>query len=476
MGYGRWLNQEDRRRVAAHPDHYCAPNAELTDHLSRIVGVSRGARKTLDQHAFRTTAAVAQTTGREAPYREHSLLKRERYRIPDRATALQTGQVTTDARALIAALPRSLNLQICVAINFDAGAGLLTGLALTGRLSFPYRTTNPVAPIRLGQFSYLVDGKSIQQEWIALEAFLIQFEQLASAAEGQFTRNGFVSSNGAPVSITAQVCFWEKRQFDALCAALGRHLLQVLALASRRVRSLAWLFPPDELIERDDGAVSPTIVFVEDIIRRTVSIPSPHSFTLFDTAEHYHFGLRAPWIPDAFYREYLSNRIPRERIYELWSGAEPIMRGGTPLPRANLIAQFLDAMRAQAAALDSVVLRIRTDFRTQLKGRAASLQLSIPRGPQQTSFDGKLWVWWDQLQFATQSLEAYVRLAEPGFALEATHDAIRLRARTSTLPNGDAVYSVSSESAEAKIEDGQGYLAIGSDAQPGLPLTPLIPT
>jgi hypothetical protein len=150
------------------------------------------------------------------------------------------------------------------------------------------------------------------------------------------------------------------------------------------------------------------------------------------------------------------------------------MRGGTPLPRANLIGRFLDAMRAQATALDSVVLRIRTDFRTQLKGRAASLPLSIPRGPQQTSFDGKLWVWWDQLEFATQSQEAYVRLAEPGFALEATHNAIRLTARTGTLSNGDAVFSVSSESAEAKVEDGQGYLAIGLDAKPGLPLTPLI--
>jgi hypothetical protein len=474
LGYGRWLNQEDREKVGSRPDHYCAANAELTDHLSRIVGVSRGARKTLDQHTFTTTAAVAQTTGNEAPYRQHSLLKRERYRIPERATALQTGQVTTDARALIAGLPRFVNLQICVAINFDAGAGLLTGLALTGRLGFPYRATNPAEPVRLGQFSYLVDGKSVQQEWIALEAFLIQFEQLSSSAEDHFIRNGFVTSSGAPVGITAQVAFWEKRQFEALCAALGRHLPRVMALASRRVRALAWLFPPEELIERDEGAVSPTIAFVEDIIRRTVSIPSPHSFTLFDTAEHFHFGLRAPWIPDAFYREYLSDGIPRERIYELWSGADPIMRGATPLPRANLIARFLDAMRAQATALDSVVLRIRTDFRTQLKGRAASLQLSIPRGPQQTSFDGKLWVWWDQLEFATKSQEAYVRLAEPGFALEATHNAIRLTARTSTLPNGDAVYSVSSESAEAKVEDGQGYLAIGLDAQPGLPLTPLI--
>ena len=131
LGYRRWLSSEDRARTTAHPDHYCAPNAELLDHISRIVGVSRGARKILGQHAITTTVAVAATNGKEPPYRKHSLLKRERYRIPDRAIALQTGQVTTDSKALIASLARSVNLQICVAINFDASAGLLTGLALT---------------------------------------------------------------------------------------------------------------------------------------------------------------------------------------------------------------------------------------------------------------------------------------------------------------------------------------------------------
>jgi hypothetical protein len=472
LGYGRWLSKDDRARIATHPDHYCAPNAELLDHLSRIVGVSRGARKILGQHALTTTASVAKTSGNETPYRQHSLLKRERYRIPDRAAALQTGQVTTDSQALIPNLARSVNLQICVAINFDAGAGLLTGLAVMARLGFPYRATTPVTPLRLGQFSYVVDGKSAQQEWIALQAFLMQFEQFTSTAERQFISNGFTNRAGAPAPITAQVAFWEKRQFEALCAALGRHLPQVLALASRRARALAWLFPPEELIERDEGEISPTIIFVEDIIRRIVSIPSPHSFTLFDTAEHYHFGLKAPRIPDAYYREYLSNGVPRERIYELWSGADPILRGGIPFPRANLIARFLDAMRAQATSLDSVVLRLRTDFRGQLKGRPAPLQLSIPRGPQQISFDGKLWVWWDQLEFA-KSYEAYARLSEPGFVLEAAHNAIRLTARIGTTPNNDPVYSVSAESAESKLDDGDGYLAIGLDSQPGFPLAPL---
>lgn len=67
--------------VNAQPQHYCAPNAELIDHLSRIVGITKGARKTFGLHAITTSAAVAQTTGAERPYREHSLLRKERSRI-----------------------------------------------------------------------------------------------------------------------------------------------------------------------------------------------------------------------------------------------------------------------------------------------------------------------------------------------------------------------------------------------------------
>jgi len=190
LGYGRWLGTADQQRVNARPQHYCAPNAELIDHLSRIVGVTKGARKTFGLHAITTSAAVAQTTGVERPYREHSLLRKERSRIPERASALQTNQVTIDQAALIANLARSPNLQLSIAVNFDAGAGLLTGLALSGRLSFPYRA-NPVRPLSLGSASYIIDAKLPRQEWVALEAFLLQIEQMIVRAEQEFANNNF---------------------------------------------------------------------------------------------------------------------------------------------------------------------------------------------------------------------------------------------------------------------------------------------
>ncbi len=473
LGYRRWLNQADQAKIAAQPDHYCVPNAALQDHLSRVVGVTRGARRTLGQSAITTVAQVAAMTGQEHPYRQHSALRKERLRIPARAAALGSNNVQLDQASVVASLAQYTHLQISVAVNFDASAGMLTGLAAKARIAFPYRANNRIQPQQLGTQAYVVDGKTPRQEWVALESFLIQFENFAQQATQRFIANGFVTAAGVAQRMTAQVVFWEKRQFEELCGALGRHLPRVLALANRRTRALAWLFPPDELIERDDGAVSPSIGFIDETVRRIVSLPVAHVLTLFDAVEHYHYGQQPPRLPDSYHREYLTNGIPRERIYEIWSGADPVIRGQTPHPRANLLANFLRALEAQVSALDNITIRLKIDLGQRLRGRGATLNLSVPRGANGISFDGRLWLWWDQLEFATRGQEDLIRVAESGAVLEAAYLAIRLMNRVQVLGNGDWVFAVHPESAEVKLEDGDGWLAVGADNEPGLPLTAL---
>ena len=64
-------------------------------------------------------------------------------------------------------------------------------------------------------------------------------------------------------------------------------------------------------------------------MRRMVFTPTPHVITLFDTAEHYPSGSFVQTVRDSYYREYLSNGIPRERIYEIWSNTPQVKRGTT---------------------------------------------------------------------------------------------------------------------------------------------------
>ena len=251
---------------------------------------------------------------------------------------------------------------------------------------------------------------------------------------------------------------------------MGRHLPRVLSLTNRKTKALAWLFPADELIEKPDGAVSPCVVFVDEIIRRVVFAPTPHVITLFDTVETYYSGPGPVRLGDAFYREFLTNGIPRERIYEIWSNVTTIKRGSVTVPRNTVIQEFGNALEKQCRALNSVVERLRTDFKGQLKANAPKLTLSIPQGARDVAFDSKLWVWWEELQYHTRKLESHQRLALDAEALEASYEAVRLTNGHPTGVPNEYVFDVLPGSTEAKLDDNEGYLALGKEGHPGLPL------
>lgn len=461
LGIDKWANSADKAKIQSRPGHYCLHNAELLRHLSRIAGVSRGARKTLEQNAIPDTSAVAATTGSEPAYRQHSLLKRDKNRLPLRADALQNGTVSADAQAVLASLAPFPRLHIFTAVNFDASAGLLTGLALGGRVT-SYQPGQK--QLSFQAVAYVVDQKTLDYEWIALCAFLTQIADYVETA------TKYLQNLGVGGGVTGQVAFWEKRQYEELCMAMGRHLPKVLALSDRKTKALAWMFPPEELLEKDTGATNPCVVFVEDIVRRFVFTPTPHVITLYDTSHHYYSGPAAPSIPDSYYREYLSNGVPRERIYEIWGGTPIVQRGNVTVPRTTVMMQYGNALCMQCRALDSIVRRLRTDFVDRLKGEAPQIDVSIPAGARSVAFDSKLWIWWDKLEHATARIEAHRRLASDVDALESTYEAIRLLQRVGTSSRGNPIYSVSPESTEVKIEDDDSYLAVGLCGEPGFPL------
>lgn len=324
-------------------------------------------------------------------------------------------------------------------VNFDPSAGLLTGLSIFGRAT---AYVSGQTPRQFATKCFVVDQKSLADEWVALEGLLSTLSDMVDQSEA------FVRAAGK-TPLTAQIAFWEKRQFEELCAAMGRHLPKVLNLANRKTKALAWLFPADELIEKPDGAVSPCVVFVDEIVRRVVFAPTPHVITLFDTAEAYYSGPGPIRQGDAFYREFLTNGIPRERIYEIWSNVTTIKRGSVTVPRNTVIQEFGNALEKQCRALNSVVEKLRTDFRGQLKANAPKLTLSIPQGARDVAFDSKLWVWWEELQYQTKKLESHQRLALDAEALEASYEAVRLTNGQPTGVPNEYIFDVLAGSTEA---------------------------
>jgi hypothetical protein len=452
LGDTRHSGADGRHKISEKPEHYCMPCAKATGHLSLVPGVTKGAKQVLASYAVVDAAALASAHNHPA-FQQHTTLKKDAKQLPARTTAVLTGVTSNDAAAAIASLAKSANLLLFASINFDSSAGMLTGLALSGVAT---TFTAGQSPTRFAAESYLVDQKTLDAEWIALEGFLTKIADCIERTERLVTN-----------SPTGQVHFWEERQFKELCCAMGRHLPKVLALANRKAKALAWLFPSDDFVPSLDSIESASIVMVEDIVRRVVFTPTPHVVTLFDTVEAYNNGFPVT-VRDPYYREYLNNGIPRERIYELWSNAAQVKRGTLLLPRNNVVVEYSDALARQARALESVCSRLRTDYASQIRTQATRIPASVPRGTSQVAFDAKLWIWWDSLDFSASQLESHIRLAMDGERLEATYEAIVLKNGHAVRP-GVYAFDVAPSSAEAKFKE-DAKLAIGKIGRPGLPL------
>ena len=478
LGYKPWLNAADGAKVEAHPDHYCHRLALDTDDLSRLPGLSQAACATLREGGHDTVADIkfldGTDTSNDALFRSHAMLRREKMRLNRRAMQLGTGESTRDEEAQFATLGKDAQLQVCVSVNFDSSAGLLTGLAARGRVSYPWRSENRVNPETLNDFAAPVEEKTPDFEWATLRRLLETISGFYESAQQKHFDNGYGEDKAADkIELRVQIVFWDKRQFEALCGAMGRHLGRVLALSDNRARALAWLFPADEMLGQVESN-SPPIAFLSDVVRRAIFADTPHAITLLDVAGQYHYKRNAvnpdnPFETDRFYRELMTDGIPRERIYEIWSRQPLLKRGKSSKTRGEVINEFSMALRKQVRALDSVMLQIFTDFKDQLKAQAPKLYLKQPAA-KRLPLDSRLWIWWDELDTATTKIEDQTRFAADAVTLEATYEAIRLRSLIEVTPAGFYRYTISADSTEARLEVGQGFLTLGRDDVPAFPL------
>lgn len=463
LGHRDWLSKPDETVYLANPTHYCVARAESTQHLSRVPNLSRGARKVLEAHAIPDVTALCGVAPASAVLTQHTFLKRERRALARKATAILSSTLTLDSAAKIVTLARNASLQINVTVAFDASAGRIAGIGFHASFLPPFGSTS--APAQLARRGFLVARDSDAAEWAVIQAFIDSLVGAVDAAAAKL-------SPGGSQRPKAQIYFWESRQYEELCKAFGRHLASVLGMKSTRQQALAWLFPAEDLLERDDGAISPAIVFVQDIVERVLNLPVTHVNTLLRVAHEYHHAKLVPNKIDTFYSEPFSNGIPRERTFEIWMNTSGSVNWGSnvTLPLSDAMHRYERVLADNAFALYSVVARLRADFKGSIKGDARPLVLSTIVGKSGVAFDSKMWSQWKRLDSATRAMESAGELASAGERLEATYRAIVLTKVRKSLGSNRYEFDVSPESLEAKIDAPSLYLTFGLIARPGFPL------
>jgi hypothetical protein len=469
LGNKAWLWGTDKEIYNQHPEHYCLSAAQTSEHLSQISGLSKGATFVLTTNGHKTVSDLIDISSSHPILKKHALLKKNKSQIGERAKAIQTGNLTLDNDVKIPGLAGGLNAEYDIVVNFDAGAGLLTGISIRGILFPPYGQTFSLEDgttsnfMSLKEEAFVVGKDTTHAEWVALLGFISKLSLHVANSQILFTQNGWGS-------VSTQICFWEPRQYQELCNAFSRHLLNILQLKEKNSLGLAWIFPAEELMERDEQT-APGIVFIRDIIDSVTRLPLRFTHTLIGVSNIYHLTNMPPRTLDTYYTEPLGNGIPRERIFEIWKCTTGVVQMyGQPASLNDAVTKYGNVLKSHAWALASVTARLRSDFRQSLVGKAPAMNLSIPNGASKVAYDSKLWIQWHKVEAATSETEGKMGFVTKPERLEASYKAIMLGNLVTDFGSHRYEFEVSDESTEAKLEEGKGYYVLGFVNKPGFPL------
>lgn len=464
LGYRNWLSATDRPTLDAHRDHYCVPAAEDSQHLSRISTITRGGRKTLEISGYPDIPAVSALLPAAPVFDYHNALKADRNHLPHRATALMAGGVTIAPNTTTIDFPMWADLEIFITVNFDPGTGLLSALGSEAR----FRQRPPFGQQSQVQRTWPAEAQTLLLATLAEERNIVVSFLSRLAEVFSFAYDTDLQKGGPDAARTqTQLYFWDRRQFEELTKAIGRHLNVIVMPPNDAIlRGLVWLFPPEQTLQDDEITIANPITFLKTVVQRDLRLPVSHCLTMFNVAEAYHNPQYPQRTPNSFYRDPYSDMIPRERIYEIWS-AEPLIRiGKVQKTRSQCIAAYSDTVKHQVAALRNIAWRFRMDMVGRLRFSARPLDIGIPFNFQRMSEDGRLWYGWARLEEACKTIELRRTWAEEPEQLEASYDILRF-SNLIAQANNELTYEVRPSSQDCKFRDAEDFLALQDENIPG---------
>lgn len=468
LGYP-WQRRDGSRTC---DDRHCWPTAERGEgHLSRIPRLSRGAVEALDDAGHGSVARLAALPHADPAFDRHQGLRTARGVLSHRAASLRDGSSgVSPVAGTSASMPRFVNLRIFVTASFDVSSALTSSFGASGSwyASLPGRPETAAHK----RFDARVSPSEFRDPEVEFRA-LRQFLADVSAMLGDADIRRWQDAHRDPCRM--QVYVWDRLTYDHLCRVVGRHLPRLLQLDG--LKSLAWLFPSEELLPNPDHAsrASP-VTIVEGVVRAAVGVPVPHHYSLLGVARAYHpdrvANAAALLNVHPMFEDKLSDQIPSERTIEIWQ-RKPEWSATLGYLRQTVVRQH--------TALSLVVERLEADLELSPAKLTASLigADAAAREPRM-SLDGHLWYTFARLNDAMEALEADEVRAMPVHEREA-------RARSARLPRrltgdeeaaayarlglngrpGRRAYSLADTSVDVSVRDGDMGFALAPAALPG---------
>jgi DNA replication ATP-dependent helicase Dna2 len=463
---------------------HCRPTAEVAGHLSRVVGLSRGASEHLRARNVTDVRALAMV-GAEAPvFADHQGLRAKRGSFPHRATALESNAASripdSGGDAL---MPRWPALHVYVFLDYDLSTAITAIIGVQAFWSEPIAKDSGLTPQRRrwdldnGEKElFIVDQPNLERERGEFLGFLRHLKGIFDwvlAQDKKDTEDGRRSNNTLENS-SYQIYLWDEAQRKHLVRLIGRHLPYILA--DPQLRSLAWLFPPTELLQHPEYASRQSpITLVANVVNNTVAVPIPHYHRLTDVAFYYAGGEMAP--PHPLYQEPMSDLIPAERIHEYWK------HHGDWLKVQDRIR---DTMRKKVLSLSYVVRQLENDLRDHLSRQAAPPLKRTEKALTGVAPQARLWSEYTKLNAAVESLDVHSTRSMPPAEREARLKSARLSRRLSGIEEEEAIktinssskmnltpapdlfiYKMSPDSVEVNFKVGEFNLALSPESFPG---------
>ena len=144
---------------------------------------------------------------------------------------------------------------------------------------------------------------------------------------------------------TYQIYFWDDAQYRQMKRLISRHFEAIMQDSD--LRDVAWLFPAEQMVEQPEHATRESpITLLAPVVQRHLSLPVPYQYTLLESAEALGFDFKGV---SNFFRDYMSNLVPGERVHEYWSGRPSLGPGQLSWEEAQ--AGIKTATRAKALAV-----------------------------------------------------------------------------------------------------------------------------